>query len=69
MIRYCHCGRPLAAHAAGERCEKPRVKVSMEARCASGSTTNGHNPDIREDTVRQARDTLCDASSTYGRKS
>ena len=24
---------------------------------------NCHNPDIREDTVRQARDTLCDASS------
>jgi hypothetical protein len=35
-----------------------------EALCASGSTTgNGHNPDIREDTVRQARDTPCDASA------
>jgi hypothetical protein len=39
---------------------------STEARCASGSTTgnSSHNPDIREDTVRQARDTLCDASSS-----
>ena len=38
--------------------------MTMEARCASGSTVrNGHNPDIREDTVRQARDTPCDASS------
>ena len=36
---------------------------SMEARCASGSTADCHNPDIREDTVRQARDTPCDASS------
>lgn len=62
-LQFCPCGRALP-HEFKPECEKPRVRASMEARCVSGSTTgNGHNPDIREDTVRQARDTLCDASA------
>ena len=58
------CGSANPAHVRTSACEKQRVRVPMEARCESGSTAgNGHNPDIREDTVRQAHYTRCDASS------
>lgn len=66
MEHYCsNCGNGL-----GDVLETAKAALagdtggtkSMEARCASGSNAS-RNPDIREDTVRQARSTPRDASS------
>lgn len=65
------CGWPIGRHRmAMPELQKKGPFKTTEARCASGSTGRpeiaSKNPDIREDTVRQARDTLCDASSFHG---
>jgi hypothetical protein len=66
MIRFCHCGRPIAAHAAGEKCEKPRVRIPSPGttcpREAGAGTVD------RSIAANGGEAPSPGANSTYGRK-
>jgi hypothetical protein len=69
MIRFCFCGRPLAAHAHGEKCEKPRVRVSNTPVLGAMPETTGGEVQADGRGKTGIANIPTGANSTYGSQS